>query len=83
MKAMINYSFTVPSLLILVIITGYYFFRPRLPIRLNLTFLAILTIDFGTVLFDYVSNRLNETWQEHPPWLLWLFYLLYLGQTVF
>ena len=77
MKAMINYSFTVPSLLILVIITGYYFFRPRLPIRLNLTFLAILTIDFGTVLFDYVSNRLNETWQEHPPWLLWLFYLLY------
>ena len=77
MKAMMNYSFTVPSLLILVIITGYYFFRPRLPIRLNLTFLAILTIDFGTVLFDYVSNRLNETWQEHPPWLLWLFYLLY------
>ena len=56
---------------------GLLFFRPRLPIRLNLTFLAILSIDFGTVLFDYVSNRLNETWQEHPPWLLWLFYLLF------
>ena len=74
---MMNYSFTVPSLLILVIIMGYYFLRPRVPIRLNLTFLAILVIDIGTVLFDYISNRLNETWQAHSPWLLWMFYLLF------
>ncbi len=77
MKAMMNYSFTVPSLLILVIVMGYYFFRPKLPIRLNRSFLAILVIDIGTVLFDYLSSRLNETWQEHAPWLLWLFYLLF------
>ena len=77
MKAMMNYSFTVPSLLILVIIMGYYFFRPKLPIRLNRTFLAILVIDIGTVLFDYLSHRLNETWQEHSPLLLWTSYLLF------
>ena len=34
-------------------------------------------IDIGTVLFDYLSSRLNETWQEHAPWLLWLVYLLF------
>ena len=32
-------------MLILVIIMGYYFFRPKLPIRLNRAFLAILVID--------------------------------------
>ena len=75
---MMNYSFTVPSLLILLIIMGYYFFRPRVPIRLNRAFLAILVIDICTVLFDYVANRLNETWQEHPDWLLWMIYVLYM-----
>ena len=72
-----NYSFIVPSMLVLIVIMGYYFFRPKLPIRLNRTFLAILVIDIGTVLFDYLSHRLNETWQEHAPWLLWLVYLLF------
>ena len=72
-----NYSFTVPSLLILLVIMGYYFFRPRVPIRQNRAFLAILVIDIFTVLFDYVANRLNETWPEHAPWLLWMFYMLY------
>lgn len=76
-EAMMNYSFTVPSLLILVIIMGYYFLRPRVPIRLNRAFLAILVIDIGTVLFDFVTNRLNETWQFHSPVLLWVFYLLF------
>ena len=77
MKVMMNYSFTVPSLLILIIIMGYFFLRPRLPIRLNRAFLAILVIDICTVLFDYVSSRLNETWELHAPVWLWLFNLLF------
>ena len=77
MKVMMNYSFTVPSLLILIIVMGYFFLRPRLPIRLNRAFLAILVIDICTVLFDYVSNRLNETWELHAPVWLWLFNLLF------
>ena len=72
-----NYSFTVPGLLVLVIIMGYYFFRPQLPIRQNRAFLAILVIDICTVMFDYTANRLNETWPAHPPALLWAIYLLY------
>ena len=73
----INYSFLIPSLLILILIMGYYFFRPRLPIRLNRSFLAILTIDICTEIFEAVSSRLNETWTEHASWLLWLFGVLF------
>ena len=72
-----NYSFIVPSMLVLLVIMGYYFFRPRLPIRLNRAFLAILTIDICTELFECVSYRLNETWPEHAPALLWVFNLLF------
>ena len=72
-----NYSFIVPSMLVLLVIMGYYFFRPRLPIRLNRAFLAILVIDICTELFECVSYRLNETWPAHAPALLWVFNLLF------
>lgn len=72
-----NYSFIFPSMLILLVIMGYYFFRPRLPIRLNRAFLAILVIDICTELFECISFRLNETWPEHAPALLWILNLLF------
>ena len=72
-----NYSFIVPSMMVLVMIMGYYFFRPRLPIRLNRAFLAILVIDICTELFECISYRLNETWPEHSSALLWTFNLLF------
>ena len=72
-----NYSFLIPSLLILVLIMGYYFFRPRLPIRLNRSFLAILTIDICTEIFEAISSRLHETCSEHAPLFLWLFGVLF------
>ena len=74
---MMNYHFTIPSLLVLVIIMGYYFMRPRIPIRMNRAFLAILVIDICTVILDLVRNRLGETWQNHSPVLLWVFNLLF------
>ena len=72
-----NYSFTVPSMLILLVIMGYYFFRPRLPIRLNRAFLAILVIDICTEILEITSFRLNETWPEHAPALLWTVNIIY------
>jgi len=72
-----NYSFIFPSVLILLVIMGYYFFRPRLPIRLNRAFLAILVIDICTELFECISFRLNETWPAHAPALLWVLNLLF------
>ncbi len=75
--AKMNYSFIVPSMLVLLVIMGYYFFRPRLPIRLNRSFLAILVIDIFTELFECISYRLNETWPAHDPRLLGAFNLLF------
>ena len=72
-----NYSFLVPSVLTLILIMGYYFFRPRLPIRLNRSFLAILTIDIFTEIFEAVTSRLNETWTEHSPLPLWILGVLF------
>ena len=72
-----NYSFIFPSMLILVVIMGYYFFRPRLPIRLNRAFLAILVIDICTELFECISFRLDETWSLHSPHLLWIINVLF------
>ena len=59
-----NYSFTFPSALILLILAGYYFRRPRLPLQMNKTFLTLLCIDAMTLLTDYVSTRLDENWTE-------------------
>jgi len=72
-----NYSFIVPSMLVLLIIMGYYFFRPRLPIRLNRAFLAILVIDICSELFECIAFRLNETWPFQAPVLLWIFNQLF------
>ena len=72
-----NYSFILPSILIQLVIMGYYFFRPRLPIRLNRAFLAILVIDIGMELFDCVSALMNETWSVYSPALLTAVYMLY------
>ena len=59
-----NYSFIVPGVLVLFIIMGYYFFRPRLQIRLNRAFLAILIINIGLQLFECIASLMNESPEE-------------------
>ena len=60
-----NYSFTLPSAMILLILVTYYFRRPRLPLRMNRTFLMLLLIDALTIVTDYVSSRVDETYMNH------------------
>ena len=72
-----NYSFIIPSMLVLLVIMGYYFFRPRVPIRLNRSFLAILVINICTEMLECGAARLNETWPEHAPALLWFMNLTF------
>ena len=55
-----NYNYVLPSLLVLIIILFYYFSRPRLPLRMNRTFLGILVLDVMTILTDFVSSRACE-----------------------
>lgn len=71
-----NYSFTVPSILVLTVIVIYFFALPRLPIRLNHLFLTILVVDVLTILFDYTSSRIDETFR--PQYLIFA-YILNMG----
>lgn len=59
-----NYSYILPSMMILLIFLLYYFLRPRLPVRMNRTFVVLLLVDFGTILFDYISTKVDEAYMN-------------------
>ena len=61
-----NYSFTLPSAMILLILVIFYFRRPRLPVRMNRTFLSLLLVDTLTLLADYLSSRADELYGQYP-----------------
>lgn len=75
-----NYNFVIPSILVLLIFMLYYFIRPRLPIRMNYTFLNLLMVDIFTILFDFVSSKADEA---HLRFSVPLLYFLNLGYFVF
>lgn len=72
-----NYSFMIPSLLVLITILSFYLGRKRLPIRLNRTFLTLLTMHAFTVLFDYISSRADENYGAMPLGGLYLLNILF------
>ena len=67
-----NYSFVLPSFWVMLIILIYYFSKPRLSIRLNRTFLGIITIELLVLAFDYVSSMADERYQFVPVPLLFV-----------
>lgn len=79
-----NYSFTLPSAMILLILVVFYFRRPRLPIRMNRTFLVLLLIDALTLLADFASSRVDELYTLYPISLCYLanlaFFVLFLAR---
>jgi EAL domain-containing protein (putative c-di-GMP-specific phosphodiesterase class I) len=79
-----NYSFTLPSAMILLILVVFYFRRPRLPIRMNRTFLALLLIDALTLLADFASSRVDEVYTLYPISICYLanlaFFVLFLAR---
>ena len=81
-----NYSFMVPSLLILFTLLAFYFARSRLPLRLNRTFLGVLTIHMYVVLFDFVSSRADELHEQFSIGALYtlntLFFVFFLARIV-
>ena len=65
-----NYNFVFPSLLVLSIILLYYFARPRLPIRMNRTFLKLLAVDVLVILTDILSSKADEQFQLYSQGVL-------------
>ncbi len=68
-----DYSFEVPVLMIMGIILIFFFLRPRLPIRRNRVFLAIILIETFTILSD-VSATLTDI--HHESYGIWFIKIL-------
>ena len=55
-----NFSFVLPDFIILYIFIVYYFAHPRLPIKLNHSFLRVILADFCAIFFDTFSTLALE-----------------------
>ncbi len=51
-----NYSYVMPSLFILCVFLGYYFRSPRIPLRINRTFIKLVAVETLVMLADIVST---------------------------
>ena len=65
-----NYSFVLPDFIILYIFIIYYFAHPRLPIKLNHSFLRIIVVDLCAIFFDTFSTLALENSVHFSPFIL-------------
>ncbi len=65
-----DYSFAFPTLLILFIILGYLFSLPRLSIRQNRVFVAMLIVETLTIVSDILSSYACNQYKNLPMGLV-------------
>lgn len=68
-----DYSYIVPSLLVLTVLSGYYFALPRLPVRKNRIFIYLITVELLVTLLDMISSWADMNYQA---WSVTALYLL-------
>ncbi len=74
---MFNLNYVLPSAMFLVVVLGFYFFKPKLPIRAYKTYEAILIIQAFVIVTDIVSSHADNTFERWPLWFLYLLNCLY------
>ena len=72
-----NYSYIVPTLMVLVVFLGYFFLKPKLPLRINRTFLMILLNEIAVVLLDITASYADEHYDGLPAAVLYLLNMAY------
>ena len=76
-----DYSYVIPSILILCILLFYYFTLKRLPIRINRGFVALLITEAVVIGSDIVSSYADENYAELPTelvvWLNMVYFLAF------
>ena len=72
-----NYTYVIPTFLVLVIFLGYYFLTPRIPIRINGMFLFLIAVESLVMFSDIISTWADMNYQSFPYWLLYFFNSLY------
>lgn len=77
-----DFSFMIPSALMLVTLLGFYFSRPRLPVRANRTFVVMLLAELLVMASDIVSTMIDENFTQYPVGVVYaaniLYFVLYL-----
>lgn len=63
---MYNFNFTIPSVMILCILLGYFLTQPRLPVRQNRLFFGILMLEILVILFDILSSQADSNYASLP-----------------
>ena len=76
-KFMWNYSFIIPSFMIMLILLGYYFYRPKIPVRTHNTFIWLLVTECLVVMIDLLSSVADENYASFPVSVLYVLNLLY------
>lgn len=61
-----NYSFVLPNFIALSTFLVFYFTRPRLPIKLNKSFLKIMFIEMAVLIIDVASSAALESGKSIP-----------------
>ena len=77
-----NTDFVFPSLLVLAVLLAFYFFRPRLPNRLNKAFLMLVVTDIVTIVTDILATKADDHYQSLPLPLVSFLNLLYFAAFV-
>ena len=77
-----NTDFVLPGLLVLAVLLAFYFFRPRIPNRLNKAFLILVITDIATIVTDILATKADEQYQSLPVPLVSFLNLLYFAAFV-
>ncbi|WP_294242204.1 EAL domain-containing protein [Pseudobutyrivibrio sp.] len=76
-----DYSYVIPSILILCILLFYYFTLKRLPIRINRGFVALLVTEVVVIGSDILASYADEKYKELPynlvVWLNILYFVAF------
>ena len=72
-----DFSFAIPSLLILGLLLLFYFSLPRLHIRMNRAFLIILVAESAVIISDIVSSLVDNDIGSFPLALVHLANVIY------
>ena len=78
-----NTDFVFPSLMVLGILLAYYFFRPRLPNRMNKAFLVLIVADIATIVADLLSTAADNHYESLSVPLVSALNLVYFVAFVF
>ncbi len=80
-----NYNYILTSLLVLLVLLCHYLAMPRANIRINRTFIQLVNVQLGTLLFDLFSSRVDEDFAFIPAYWLYIlnmaFFVFYLARA--